>query len=199
MRAQTSEPRPWEPLLREGGEAFAAFRAYLELGPGRSIPAAARVVGKSKQLLWGWSARYQWVQRAKSWDAHMARQRDEELADARRELTRRRLRRADMLDRVGEALVGRFFRRDPFTGELQSSPEVKPRDAVPLLRLATQLEERLDIAGPEGDTALSADERLQGLNDRELERLIELVQAADETGATNKEDDRDDPASEDEA
>jgi hypothetical protein len=66
MSADDQQPRPWDPQSGEGGQAFAAFRAYLEFGAARSIPGAARAIGKSSQLLYRWSTQHSWLERARA-------------------------------------------------------------------------------------------------------------------------------------
>jgi len=57
----------------ECGKAFAAFVAYLKLGPERSLSKAAAVVGKSKPQLERMSRQWKWVARAEAYQAHLAR------------------------------------------------------------------------------------------------------------------------------
>lgn len=69
--------REWDRQPGESVQAHEAFRAYLELGDGRTLEAAAAKVGKTKRLLvtwsgpkgWGWQARLaahdNWVQQAR--------------------------------------------------------------------------------------------------------------------------------------
>jgi transposase len=68
-------PRPgwqvWERMPGEGRKAFAAFKAYLDLGETRSVRQAARAVGKSLSLLNKWCGAHKWVERARLFDAHM--------------------------------------------------------------------------------------------------------------------------------
>jgi len=192
----TSREQAWEQREREGAEAYEAFLAFRDSGPKRTVKGTAEAISKSRSLIAGWASLHDWRRRARAWDRENRRRDEAVVREQQDDLVRRRLRRADLLASVGLALLGRFFRRDPATGELQLSPQVKPRDAVPLLRLATEIEERIDIGGPEGETSPPAEERLQGLDDRELERLIELAQEAD---GTNGEDEQDDTAGKDEA
>jgi len=194
----TSREQAWEQRERESAQAYAAFLAFRDSGPKRTVKGVAEALGKSRSLVAGWASRHDWRCRTRAWDREDRRRDEAVVREQQDDFVRRRLRRADMLGRIGLALLGRFFRRDPATGELQLSSQVKPRDAVPLLRLATELEERIDIARSE-EERLPAEERLQGLDDRELERLIELAQAADETDEVNEEAGRDESASEDEA
>jgi hypothetical protein len=66
---------PWEQRDDESSKAFAAFVAYLELGPERSIDKAAQQSGiktSSTRARWWleWSRRFDWVARARAFDAH---------------------------------------------------------------------------------------------------------------------------------
>lgn len=61
-----------ERLPRESTKAFAAFRAYLDMGPQRSLARVAADLGKSKVLMERWSRRYDWVGRIKAHEAHVA-------------------------------------------------------------------------------------------------------------------------------
>jgi hypothetical protein len=81
----------WEtilvPLPGESARAFAAFRVYIDLGPRRSIDAAAWQYSRqskgatagqqrgSKKRAPGritlWSSRFFWTDRARAWDAHL--------------------------------------------------------------------------------------------------------------------------------
>ena len=173
-----SREQAWEQREREGAEAYEAFLAFRDSGPKRTVKGAAEAISKSRSLVAGWASLHDWRRRARAWDREHRRRDEAVVREQRDDLVRRQLRRADLLASVGVALLGRFFRRDPATGELQLSPQVKPPDAVPLLRLATQLEERIDIAGPEGETTPPAEDRLRGLDDGELERLVELARSA---------------------
>lgn len=61
-------------LPRETTKAYAAFIAYLEQGPQRSVDQAALKVGKSPGTLRKWSERHGWVRRAGEYDELCARQ-----------------------------------------------------------------------------------------------------------------------------
>ena len=62
----------FEQQPRESAKAFAAFKAYLDMGPERSIEAVARKLTKSSRLLKRWSAKYDWAGRVAARDAHFA-------------------------------------------------------------------------------------------------------------------------------
>lgn len=60
----------WNRRDDEGGQAYAAFRAYLELGAAkRSHTAVAAAVSKSRAIVGRWSAEHDWVERSAAWDS----------------------------------------------------------------------------------------------------------------------------------
>jgi hypothetical protein len=61
----------WEPQSGESAPAFAAFVEYRDLGPDRSIDAVQRKVKKNTRLLAKWSGHWNWVKRARAYDAHL--------------------------------------------------------------------------------------------------------------------------------
>ena len=63
---------PFEQQPRESQRAFAAFRAYLELGPERSLAGVAKQVGKGKRQMEKWSRRWSWGERITAYGSHMA-------------------------------------------------------------------------------------------------------------------------------
>src|SRR5262252_475496 len=65
-------PLMFEQQRRESAKAFAAFRAYLELGPERSLAAVAEKLGKSKVMMERWSRRFDWTARVVAYAAHLA-------------------------------------------------------------------------------------------------------------------------------
>jgi hypothetical protein len=60
-------------LPNETSKAYAAFKAYCDLGPQRSIPALSRVYSRSIPLLKGWSRKHHWQKRVVEYDAASAR------------------------------------------------------------------------------------------------------------------------------
>ena len=75
MDARTSHP--WEQQAGESGPAFAAFRAFRDMGPGRS---AVKAYGQStgnegatqKPGRWNaWARRHRWTERANAYDRHL--------------------------------------------------------------------------------------------------------------------------------
>jgi len=74
--AASDEPttrRPWDQLPGEPRTAYLRFRAYLNLGPGRSFPELAKALNKKpsyRSTIAEWSRRWGWVDRCSAWDDH---------------------------------------------------------------------------------------------------------------------------------
>ena len=62
----------FEQQPRESTKAFAAFKTYLDLGPNRSLVAAAAKMGCSKRRMDWLSRKYDWPGRVAARDAHVA-------------------------------------------------------------------------------------------------------------------------------
>src|SRR6266850_6708932 len=62
----------FEQQPRESAKAFAAFAAYLEMGPERSLAAVGQKLGKSKALVERWSAKFDWPARVQAQGAYLA-------------------------------------------------------------------------------------------------------------------------------
>jgi hypothetical protein len=65
-------PMMFERQPRESAKAYAAFRAYLESGPERSLAAVAQKLGKSKTMIERWSRKFDWTARVLAHAAHLA-------------------------------------------------------------------------------------------------------------------------------
>lgn len=63
---------PWQQQPGETNKNFAAFTAYLSLGPGRSLGKTAEATGRTKDQLAHWSTRWRWRDRAAAYHAHLA-------------------------------------------------------------------------------------------------------------------------------
>jgi hypothetical protein len=62
----------WDRLPAESSLSSAAFRAFLELGPGRSCRQVAKNLNRQRSQILGWCREHDWVNRARAWDAHWA-------------------------------------------------------------------------------------------------------------------------------
>jgi hypothetical protein len=57
---------------RESAKAFAAFSAYLGMGPERSLSAVGAKLSKSKVMMEKWSRRFDWAARVRAHSEHLA-------------------------------------------------------------------------------------------------------------------------------
>jgi len=68
----TPEPYPWVRRDTERGQAYAAFREFLNLGPRRTVRAAAKAADISADSAYELSKRHDWTARATAYDQHLA-------------------------------------------------------------------------------------------------------------------------------
>jgi hypothetical protein len=61
----------WERQRGETPKGYQAFSVYRDLGPKRSLKAAAKALGKCVRLLQGWSTKHHWQERALSFDEYV--------------------------------------------------------------------------------------------------------------------------------
>lgn len=129
MAARNNTPEPWERQKGETAKAYAAFCAYRDLGPDRSIRKAGEKLGKNQTTLEQWSAQNKWRERAGKWDDEQDRI---ARADQIAEIKKMRKRHADlataMLVKAAKAL-----QRIP-------EDEVRASDVSRLVETASKLE-----------------------------------------------------------
>jgi hypothetical protein len=95
-------PAPWEQQAGESARAFGAFRTYRDLGPRRSLRAAAeafygRVAAALERQVDKWSRAFHWVERANAWDQHLDAEARQAQEQARREMGERHAQEARAL------------------------------------------------------------------------------------------------------
>jgi hypothetical protein len=93
---------PWEQQPRESSRAFGAFCIYRDLGPRRSLRAAAaafygRTTATLERQVDKWSRAFRWVERASAWDRHLDAEARQAQEQARREMVERHVREARAL------------------------------------------------------------------------------------------------------
>jgi hypothetical protein len=66
------ERLPFEQLPKESTKAFAAFKAYLDMGPQRSLALVGKQLGKSKNMMEQWSRKFDWVERVQAYNRYVA-------------------------------------------------------------------------------------------------------------------------------
>lgn len=82
--------KPWERQPKESEEAYAAFLAYRDMGPGRTLEGAGKLLEKSWKHFGHYSSRWRWVERCEAWDNHLQRERDRVAVAEARKWERRR-------------------------------------------------------------------------------------------------------------
>jgi hypothetical protein len=133
---------PWEQQPRETMRGFAAFTVYRNLGPRRTLRAAAqayfgRTSGALERQLDKWSSAFRWVERACAWDRHLDAEARQAMVEARREMAQRQAQEArDLQAKALERL--RALRPE----------EMSPADVVRFFVEAAKLE-RLALGEPE--------------------------------------------------
>lgn len=66
--------QPWERQEGESAPAFAAFLAYRDQGPERSLRGVAQQLDKSDTIVGQWSSRWHWVYRCRQWENFLVRE-----------------------------------------------------------------------------------------------------------------------------
>jgi hypothetical protein len=92
--ADALPPLPWEQQPGESSRAFGAFRVYRDLGPHRSLRAAAaafygRAATSLERQVDKWSHAFRWVERATAWDGHLDAEARQAQEKARRDMAER--------------------------------------------------------------------------------------------------------------
>jgi hypothetical protein len=95
-------PAPWEQQPEETARAYGAFCVYRDLGPRRTLAAAAaaffeRTGDAPERQVDKWSSAFRWVERAAAWDRHLDAQGRAAQETARREMAERHGREARAL------------------------------------------------------------------------------------------------------
>lgn len=98
----------------ESAEAYEAAKLYFELAANRSQEAVSQKLGKSRQLLSRWSAKWNWAERARAYDAYVAAEEEQALHAARIEKAKRWIQRDEELReefyQVGKEIVAKARR-----------------------------------------------------------------------------------------
>lgn len=92
---------PWDRQATETSKSFAAFSLYLEAGANRSIAGVAEKCRKSASLLWRWSARHAWLERAREFDTFQAAEKSRQLLAKEVDSRLRRARHGELVESTG--------------------------------------------------------------------------------------------------
>lgn len=136
--------RPW---LRQEGEtdkAYEAFRVYLNA---RTIPKVCDELGKSRQLISMWSAKYGWIERVRSFDTHLVEAQTDGLIHQMAESRDKNLALMDKLRGLLDTRLDIFIARkdDPTIRWTQAVMAMAKIEANSLaLKQDTKTDERID-------------------------------------------------------
>jgi hypothetical protein len=112
----TPQPQaaPWERQPGEPEAAWGSFVAYRDLGPlKRSLAEVGRLLGgKSRQNFDRMSARWQWVERVRAWDAEQDRVRRETHLEELRDMTKRHAQLSMLAQTAGFTTINRLLKLD---------------------------------------------------------------------------------------
>jgi hypothetical protein len=175
-----SEALPFEQLPAESARAYAAFIAYRDMGPQRSVRDVAQKLDKSVTVIGRWSTQHNWVERARSYDAAMdarARQATEqEVIERRRCMLDKHAKQADELGQAAQMILDEFKDRVGVRGGMKSIDGrtlVKLVLGLPKMAETAQKLERL----AQGEATERHDhritrERAEQMTDDELDALL---------------------------
>ena len=92
-------------LPNEGPKAYDAFMKYCEMDQDRSLSGLSKILKKSKSLLSRWSAQYDWVYRASTYDNYLHKIVMDEMAEEKIEIEKKKVDVArKFLDKAEEGL-----------------------------------------------------------------------------------------------
>lgn len=197
----TEDARPLEPWDRRANEsdpAWEAFVLYRDSGASRSQTNVAKALGKTRQLLSGWSAQHDWVDRAAAWDLEQDRQRREAMRQENVEAGRRHARQAGAFLSTATMFPAELMRRvQENPALLQTMPLEELMDnlaklgrTVPRLVVAERLARGMTTESVEQRGAMDTfREQVEGMSDERLEGfLLGAVAGAAAAGDASPED-----------
>jgi hypothetical protein len=154
--AETFEQQP-----KEGAKAFEAYSVYMNLGAGRSLAEVGRKLGKSVGLIERWSRKFDWPERVKAQETHLALvEREATEALARQRGAQKVKRQAEQLEEewqtrnealvLARAAISRWKANEKRCGSLEGIARLLDL-ASKLGRLATGMPtDRTEVTGEDG-------------------------------------------------
>lgn len=94
MRTPGHPPPPWERQPGETQRSWAAFCAFRDAGPTRTLISVAKATKGSAGVFGQWSAKHLWVSRSAAWDSECDRRLREAAQKAREDMVARHARTA---------------------------------------------------------------------------------------------------------
>lgn len=157
---------PWGPQDGETSLAFHYFTVYRDLGPTRTVSAAARSLGKDATFLRQLSAKYAWVDRCMAFDVFLDRAAIESLVRGR---TAMRQRHASVAELAFDKIFKRLQTLDP--------EDMSVRDLATWMDLSVKIDRQ---ARGEADKTLKVEGEISivdQLPTRERRNLMEQARA----------------------
>ena len=131
-----SERDPWERRPHESAQAYAAFRAYRDLGPGRKLDDVETDV--KARTLKRWRAEQGWEARCRAWAAECHHQEDQRRLEAIRSMDEFHTKTARVLVQAGLRALQRF------------GDDLTPHQVARFVDLGTRLERSTMLGTPPG-------------------------------------------------
>jgi len=188
VRPEDIEPiYPWERQPDESKQAFSAFEHYLNMEDlKRTVREAGREMGRVYSQVSAWTARHDWVRRAKAYDMDQNRKRRVILDKAIHKMHERQANHAVL----GQMAALNTLQNYVKTEENPEPPKLKERDAIRLFDVASRIER---LARGEPDTITETKGKLEitpgvGPDDtrRSMIKLLEDPQAVAHMAAISK-------------
>ena len=128
----------WQRQPKEPDSAWMAFLLWRDAGPTRSRKQTAELVGKSKTTIDGMAAKWNWVERAASYDSHMDDVRVKAQEDAIVQMSKRQIALARGLQNLGGSVIIDLVKRAAAGEKINVSADTARRlasDGIKLERL----------------------------------------------------------------
>jgi hypothetical protein len=137
---------PWARQPGENDNAWRAFQAWRDLGPGsRTHAKVAELTGIKRITVANNSYRYRWRERSAAWDAHVDRVKREADLKAIRDMRERHIKMAQTFQALGMTEIGKYAKKSQAEKE---KPTIEVRTAADLAERGLRLE-RLNRGEPE--------------------------------------------------
>ena len=155
--------RAWERQPNESAQAYEAFSIYLEQGADRSQREVAKKLGKSLTLISRWASKYEWVERCRQYDNHLAEEARKKAVKDIQAMNKRHITAAINLMSVAT------------TALLQMKPEdLDPKDVIRFMDRAAAIEKAARLS--ELEVVTSAEKKQEETN--AAPTLADVIQAA---------------------
>jgi hypothetical protein len=129
-------PEPWERQTGESDMQFAAFSCFRDLGPARTISAAARKMGRTAGAWHQWSRDWKWNERATEWDDHVDRVRRVAHMRQVEDMNARQAREAELIQRALATPARLFLER--ITSDPKEAAKLRKLPVEKLVALMTK-------------------------------------------------------------